>query len=162
MGEAIKWIFADGQGVWILIAVVLIGVTCKFGHVMIKKDKIIISRDSKEHERLLMMKQKDYAHNACMAFEKRIPRFEGYQVILGKLIAELAYDEIVEWIMTNHIRDDEDYIAMKQNAIWDIITKESVNPKMQEKAFEKEVFKNVETIVKTLVQIRNNEGRKEQ
>lgn len=162
MGDMIAQVFADGQGIWIFIALILIGVTCKFGHVMIKKDKIIISRDSKEHERLLMMKQKDYAHNACMAFEKRIPRFEGYQTLLGKLIAELAYDEIVDWIMANHIRDDEDYIGLKQKAIWDIITKESVNPKMQEKSFEKEVYKNVELIVKALVQIRESNDRKEQ
>ena len=161
MWDSIVQMFESGQGAWVVLTFIMIGITARFGHIKIKTDKILIGRESGEKERLLMKKQIDYAHTACMAFEKRIPRFENYNTYLGKYIAELTYDEIVSWITVNHIQDNDDYIRIKQDIIWDIITTQTISDNMQTEKFRKQVYSNVEQIIRRLVQIRTNDRKGE-
>ena len=92
-----------------------------------------------------------------MALEKKIPRFDGYNEYLGKYMAELAFDEIVNWITVNHIQPDEDYISIKQNIIWDLVLAETVDDRVKTDKVKKIVFANIEDIIKRLYQMRVNE-----
>ena len=121
MWEAIVSAFRDGNGWLIILMLVLLGVCAKLGLVKIKTDKISVGRDASLAERNLMKKQVEYAYQACKAFEQRIPKFDGYNTYLGKYITEVTFDEIVNWIMFNHIEDTADYIKIKQDIIWNII-----------------------------------------
>ena len=159
MWESVERLAESGKGWFVLIIIGLIIFAVRMGYMKVRTDKILIGRDSGEHERMIMKKQIDFAHTACMAFEKRIPRFEDYNPYLGKYIAELTFDEIVNWITVNHISGDEDYIQIKQDIVWDIITTETISDRMRTDKFKKAVFQNVETIIKKLVQIRENDGK---
>lgn len=128
----------------------------KHGRIKLKTDRFTIEGEARDKERLLMKKQSEYAHSACKGFEKRITRFEGYNNLLSALIAEKAYDEIVNWIMTNHLEDNPDYISNKQEIVWNIVSAEIVDDRFRSEKFKKQVYECIEQIVKRLVQIREN------
>ena len=156
MWESVERLVETGKGWFILIIIGLIIFAIRQGYVKVKTEKILLGRDSGEKERLLVKKQIEYAHTTCMAFEKRLPRFEGYNEYLGKYIAELIFDEIVNWITVNHIQNSEDYISIKQAIIWDIIVTNTINDAMKTDKIRKKVYENVEMIIVRLVQIREN------
>ncbi len=159
MWESVIEAMKTGNAWLVLILIAAIVVTAKMGHLKIKTDKILIGKTGGEQERLIMLKQSEYAHYACMAFEKSIPRFEGYDDKLGRLIAEKAYDQIVGWIMVNHIVDEPYYISNKQEIIWNLIVDETVDKRMRSDKFRHHVEENVEQIIKQLVSIRDGERK---
>lgn len=155
MWDAIVEAMKTGNGWLIIFLFIMAALTARFGHLKIKTDKILIGKNASEQERLLMKKQSEFAHYACMGFEKEIPRFDGYDETLGKLIAEKAYDEVVSWIMINHIEDAPHYISNKQEIIWNLVINETVDKRMRSDRFKERVFYNVESIIKQLVAIRD-------
>jgi len=145
----------ENGDVWFVVVILgLMAFAVHQGYLRVKTDKILIDKDSSERVRLLMKKQSEYAKNACVGFEKRIPRFDGYNDTLGELIVEKVYDEIVNWIMINHIEDNEDYIETKQEIVWNIVSENSVNDHVKTKQFKKQCDEYIESIVKRLVQMR--------
>jgi uncharacterized membrane protein len=162
MWESVERLVDSGKGWFVLIIILLMIFAIRQGYMKVRTEKILLGRDSGDKERLLIKKQIDFAHGACMAFEKRIPRFEGYNPYIGKYIAELAFDEIVNWITVNHIQDNEDYIEVKQGIIWDIVVTEAINEHIKSEKVRKIVYQHTEDIIKKLVQIRENdkEGKK--
>lgn len=156
MWDAIVEMFKSGNGIWVILVIALLIVAGRLGLIKIKNDKISFGKWSSENERTIMKKQIEYAQNTCKAFEKRIPRFDGYNEYIGKYIAEKAFDEIVTWIAFNHIQDDEDYIGIKQEMIWNVVTSEIIRDELKSKEFRRQVDKSVEQIIKRLVQIRVN------
>lgn len=155
MWDALVEAMRTGNGWLIVLLLFAIILTARFGHLKIKTDKILIGKSAGEQERLVMKKQSEFAHYACMGFEKEIPHFEGYNEILGRLIAEKAYDEIVSWIMINHIVDAPYYISNKQEIIWNLVVNETVDKRMRTDKFKDRVYSNVESIIKQLVAIRD-------
>lgn len=154
MWESVERLVESGKGWFVLIIIALMVFAIRQGYMKVKTEKILIGRDSSERIQLIMMKQSDYAHYACKAFEKSIPRFEGYDAKLGRLISEIAYDEVVKWIMVNHINDSDYYVANKQEAIWNIIVSETVDERMRSKKFHDIVNENVLQIIEQLISIR--------
>ena len=135
---------------------VMIGL--KRGRFKLKTDRFTIEGEARDKERLLMKTQKDFVKTTCTGFEKRIPRFEGYDPKLGELVVEKVFDEIVDWIMINHIRDDDEYISLKQEIIWDIVSTEIIADELRNDKFKKQVYTCIEHIIKRLVQIRNGDN----
>ena len=160
MWESLVDIVKSGQGWLIVLLVVAMVITARMGHLKIKTDKLLIGKESGEQQRLLMKTQTEYAHNACIGFEKRIQRFDGYNSLLGEIIVEKVYDEIVDWIMINHIMDDEDYIETKQEIVWNIVTSETIDDRMRTKKFKEQVYDCIEGIIKRLVQMRERSEAK--
>ena len=165
MWEAIGDAIASENGMSIAVLAVLtfisVFVGLKHGRIKLKTDRLTIEGEARDKERLLMKKQSECASVACKGFEKRIARFDGYNTLLGALIAEKAYDQIVEWIMANHIRDDQEYITDKQEIIWDIVSAEVVDDRFRSEKFKKQVYECIEHIIRRLVQIRENEQKEE-
>ena len=157
MWDSVVRLVESDNGWFVLIIIGLIGFAIRQGYMKVKTDKLLLGKDCGDRERLLIKKQVDYAHGAIMALEKKIPRFDGYNEYLGKYMAELAFDEIVNWITVNHIQPDEDYISIKQNIIWDLVLAETVDDRVKTDKVKKIVFANIEDIIKRLYQMRVNE-----
>lgn len=157
MWESVERLVETGKGWFVLIIIFLIVVAVRMGYMKVKTDKILIGKSGGEQMRLTMLKQSDYAYYKCMAFEKQIPRFDGYDDKLGRLIAEKAFDQIVGWIMANHIVTEPYYISNKQEIIWNLIVTETVDKRMRTDKFRHAVDENVEQIIKELVSIRDGE-----
>ncbi len=84
MWETVERMVQNGDAWFVLIIIGLIIFAAKQGYMKVRTEKILIGRESSEKERLLMKKQSEYAHTECMAFEKELPRFEGYDETLGQ------------------------------------------------------------------------------
>ena len=155
MWESVERLVETGKGWFVLIIIILIVIAIRMGYMKVKTDKILIGKSGGEAERLIMLKQSEYAYYACMAFEKGIPRFDGYDEKLGRLIAEKAYDQMVSFIITNHIVDEPYYIHNKQEIIWNLIVNETIDKRMRTDKFRRMCDDNVEQIIKELVSIRD-------
>lgn len=155
MWESVEKLVNSGKGWFVLIIIFLIVLAVRMGYMKVKTDKILIGKTGGETERLIMKKQSEYAHYACMGFEKSIKRFDGYDETLGKLIAEKAYDEVMSWIMVNHIEVAPYYISNKQEIIWNLVVNETVDDRMRTEKFREKVYADVEGIIKQLVAIRD-------
>lgn len=107
-----------------------------------------------DNERNIIRYQLNYAKQVCNAFTQFIPKKEGYDEYRGRYVAELVFDEMVDWIVLNHIEDSEVYISLKQKAIWNIIISNSVKPEHQTDEFKNVVYKHVAEDIKTLLKIR--------
>ena len=156
MWESVERLISSGKGWFVLIIIGLIVVAVRMGYMKVKTDKIMIGKTSSEKTRLLMKKQSEFAHTSCTAFEKRIPRFDGYNEYLGKYVVEMCFDEIVDWIMINHMEDSPDYIETKQEKIWNIVTNSTVDARMRTDKFKKQVDSFISDLIKRLVTMRDN------
>lgn len=165
MLEEIGRAITSENGISLVVLSILVFISVfvglKHGRFKLKTEKFTLIGEARDKERLLMKTQKDFVKTACTGFEKRIPRFDGYDPKLGELVVEKVFDEIVDWIMINHIKDDDEYIALKQEIIWDIVSSEITADELKTDKFKKQCYSCIEHIIKRLVQIRNNENEKE-
>ena len=139
----------------IIILVILVIVFAKKGVIKIHTDKVSVGDVSGDVERTIMRNQIEWAKLECEAFERKIPRFEGYDEYRGKFIIEKILDEIIKWIAFNHIEETKTYIDIKQSIVWNIVLKYAINDMMMSRSFKKEVDRQVEKVVKNLVRIRD-------
>lgn len=160
MWEFIRDVLLSQNGVALfLLFGILIFVCSKYGLFKVKTDKITIGMESSETERNIMRNQKEWCKLSLEAFERSMPKFEGYNQDRGTLIVEKVYDEMIDWIMLNHIRMEKKYIEAKQTKVWNIVQKWAVNEQMRSKDFEKQVNEQVKTVIKMLVEIREDYGK---
>lgn len=163
MWKTINDVLTGDNGVLIaLLAVILIIICIKYGNIRIKTDKIKIGKDNGELERDIMRNQKDWCKLSLEAFERNMPKFEGYNQDRGTLIVEKVYDEMIDWIMLNHIRTEKKYIEAKQTKVWNIVQKWTVNDELKTKSFEDKVNKQVAEVIKMLVEIREDFRKNEE
>lgn len=160
MLEEIGKVISSDSGISLVLLSFLVFISVmiglKRGRFKLKTDRFTIEGEARDKERLLMKKQTDFVKTTCIGFEKRIPRFEGYDPKLGELVVEKVFDEIVDWIMINHIEDSEDYISIKQDIVWDIVSSEITADQLKTDKFKKQVYTCIEQIIKRLVQIRHH------
>ena len=155
--EIIGDVLTSSNGVFIAILFVILAIICiKYGNIKIKTDKIKLGNDSVELERAIMRNQKEWCKLSLEAFEHSMPKFDGYNQDRGTLIVEKVYDEMVDWIMLNHIRTTRKYIEAKQTKVWNIVQKWAVNDEIKTKSFEEKVNKQVAEVIKMLVEIRED------
>lgn len=134
-------------------------IICIIAWVLVKSGLLTIhtrfvSMGIEDRERNILRKQLIYAKQSCQAFERFIPRMDGYNVWRGRCVTEYVYDEMVDWIALNHIEANDTYITIKQNAIWNIIQSHVEKPEHSTDEFKKVVFDRVCSDIKMLVKIR--------
>lgn len=155
MWKAIESIFNGSNGVVIAILLVILIIVCaKYGLFKVKTDKITIGRESGDKERMIIRHQYDYIRLYLDSYENQIPRFEGYDTNLGRLVVAKVQLEMMKWITQNHIRTDERYIKLHQGDVWNIVQKNTVSDYFDTEEFRGEVDRVVEEIIRTLVDIR--------
>lgn len=114
-----------------------------------------VSMGIADKERKIIRQQLIHAYQSCMGFLPKIPRLEGFSEDKSKNICELIYDEMVNWIVLNHIEDNESYISIRQESIWNIILANIINLDYNSPPFKERIFKRVEEDIKMFVRIRN-------
>lgn len=140
--------------VLIIIILVLCAIGIKHGALKIKTDKIVVGQDASDLERTIMRQQIEWTKIACYSFEQKVPKFPEYDKYRGRFIIEKVFDEIIKWIAFNHIKDNDAYIRIKQDIVWNIIQKYAKNKAIMSKSFRHAVDNNVEYVIKNLVDIR--------
>lgn len=161
--EVIRDILTSSNGVLIAVLFVILVVICiKYGNIKIKTDKVKFGVDSGELERAIMRNQKEWVKLSLEAFERSMPKFEGYNQDRGTLIIEKVYDEMIDWIMLNHIRTEKKYIEAKQTKVWNIVQKWAVNDEIRTESFRKKVDKKVREVIEMMVEIREDYYKNEE
>lgn len=83
-----------------------------------------------------------------------IDRHTGINDYLTKYIMELEYDEVVNWIVFNHISEDKTYVSMKQTKILGIIYANVQLDLFKSKEFVDMLCEKTEEMIHGLIAIR--------
>lgn len=146
----------NGWIIALLIAVIafLIIKSAKAGLFSFKSDKIKIGKDARLTEQAVIRHQIEFAKTAIEGFERDIPKSENYDQFRGRYILEKLFDEVINWIIFNHIERTKTYVSIKQDIIISIIKKHTINDIYAQQDFVKQVKKYVEYMINKLVDIR--------
>ena len=156
MWETVGNVLTSGNGVFIaLIVAGLVALCIRNGALKIKTDKVQIGTNAQERERTIMRNQIEWCRLSTSAFEKKMAKFDGYDEYRGKYIAERTFDEMISWIIFNHIENTPAYIEIKQQIVWNLVQSLTERKEFQSERFKKNVYAFVESTIENLVAIRN-------
>ena len=157
MWESITSILNSNNSIQVLsflTLVIIIGVLLIRGNYLkIKTHHINIGVDEQERAILRQQTEWDYQYisglyGIIMSKYTKLDKFK------TRYILELVYDEIVVWIMFNHITRSDMYIMVKQEKIRGIVYNMDVNNTLRTDEFKKMMDNWTKEIINRLVDIR--------
>lgn len=137
----------------LLILVIVAAVLAKVGIFQFKGKGVTIGGD--EDERAIIRQQTEWTQLFIQSMQQ-LPIFEGSDTYHTLYILEKAFDEVLSWIVFNHISDSENYISIKQEKIWNLIQTLVTDKKFTSTEFKQTIYDNTEVLIKRLVYIRKN------
>lgn len=156
MWDTIKTVLTSSNAIAVIIGIIIVliilGFFGKSGLIRLNTDKISIGASDKE--RAIIRQQVEWTELAVRGFERQVPEYDGYNKYKTRWILERLYDEIITWIMFNHIEDTKNYITIKQDKIWNLVQSLVDEPIYTTDEFRDSIFSYVEIIIKKLVVIR--------
>lgn len=139
--------------VTLLILVIVAAVLAKVGVFQFKGKGVTIGGD--EDERAIIRQQTEWTQLFIQSMQQ-LPIFEGNDTYHTLYVLEKVFDEVLNWIVFNHISDGENYISIKQEKIWNLIQTLVTDKKFTSLEFKQTVYDNTEVLIKRLVYIRKN------
>lgn len=137
----------------LLILVIVAAVLAKVGIFQFKGRGVTIGGD--EDERAIIRQQTEWTQLFIQSMQQ-LPIFEGSDTYHTLYILEKVFDEVLNWIVFNHISDSENYISIKQEKIWNLIQTLVTDKKFTSTEFKQVIYDNTEVLIKRLVYIRKN------
>mgnify|MGYP003312938289 CR=1 FL=1 len=157
MWEAVGNILTSSNALLVLITLVIlvlvISILAKLGIFSLNIKGVNIGGD--EDERAIIRQQTEWSQLFILGLQKH-PIFKGYDTYHTLWVLEKMFDEVLNWIVFNHISDSENYISIKQEKIWNLIQTLVTEDKFTSQEFQGIVYENTEKLVKRLVYIRKN------
>lgn len=145
----------------VILLVVAIVILAKIMHVKVHTSHFTIGGESEEafYERKIVQEQSEFAKAFLFGLIGKITdlcpdhklTYDGW---MTKCILEEAYDEFVDMIHHNHIRDDEAYISVKQAKICAIVYSYPVREPFRTPEFKERMDRWIAEIIHELVRIR--------
>ena len=106
---------------FVLLFVFILIMLAMSGLVRIDTGAFQMGADHKERD--IIRQQIEWAHTYIMGLKSQISADETtYKGYLTKFMLEAAFDEVVAWIVFNHINLESDYISIKQEKIRSMIS----------------------------------------
>ena len=157
MWDAIAKILTNSNALLVLIFlsmfVVILIILAMSGLVRIDTGSFKMGADNKERD--IIRQQVEWSHSYIMGIESELSANNNeLDEYLAKYILEVIFDEIIAWVVFNHINLESDYINIKQEKIKSIIKTMNVKPQYQSKDFFKKTDRWTEEIIRKLVKIR--------
>lgn len=162
MWEAISNILTSNNApqtiISIIVLVLIVVIMIKSGMIKIKTKHVKIGMSEADRERTIIREQCDWARMYLKGLMKELlskeqrARYDGYFI---KYIIEIIYDEIVSWIVFNHIEDSDRYIRVKADIMVRMIYSMDINDSFRTSDYESKIYKSVEEVIKKLIDIRN-------
>lgn len=139
--------------IFVLVLVVFAIIGIKQGWFRFRGKGITIGDD--ERERTIIRQQIEYSESACNALIRTLPiKEQDLDIYRTKYIIEKVFDELVKTISFNHISNDESYVSVKQEVIYNMVLSSTEKDFFKTDDFKNYVFKWVKDIIKRLVNIR--------
>ena len=110
-----------------------------------------------ENERAIIRQQVEWAELEIesLAFTERFNNVNEWRT---KFILEKLFDEVLQWIIFNHIKDSPEYISIKQEKIWNMTQTLVVREEFRSDEFKDFIYKEVDKIIKRLIFLRRQYG----
>lgn len=157
MWESISNVLTGGNAVAVLLTlivlIIILAVLAKKGIFQFNGKGVTIGDN--EDERAVIRQQTEWSQLFVQSM-RQLPIFEGSDTYHTLYILEKAFDEVLSWIVFNHISDSENYISIKQEKIWNLIQTLVIDKKFTTEEFKQVIYDNTETLIKRLVHIRKN------
>lgn len=156
MWDAIRDI-STSQSSWmfflfLVFLCIIVWILSRAGLLQVHTDKLQIGAATGERE--IIRQQVEWTRLHYEGLENSMPKPEGYDRWRGRYVAERLIDEVVDWIVYNHINDSRQYIEIKQDKIINILRKYTVKEEFASDEFEKSMREDTEKCIKKLIQIR--------
>ena len=163
MWEAIKEVLNGTNSMqtlmFLLAVVVLVFVLIKGEYLRIKTAHVKIGTD--EQERAILRQQKEWTYQYVSglfgAIKTKYPKVEPMKT---KYILELIYDEIITWILFNHITRSDMYVMVKQEKLRGIVLSMDVAEPIHSDEFKILMDGWTKEIINRLVDIREYYNRR--
>ena len=157
MWESISSILTSGNAVAVLLTlivlIIILAILAKKGIFQFNGKGVTIGDN--EDERAVIRQQTEWSQLFVQSM-RQLPIFEGSDTYHTLYILEKAFDEVLSWIVFNHISDSENYISIKQEKIWNLIQTLVIDKKFTTEEFKQVIYDNTEILIKRLVHIRKN------
>lgn len=157
MWRAISDVLTSGNAysvlLTILLLIIIIAILAKLGIFRLNVKGVNIGGD--EDERAIIRQQTEWSQLFILGLQQH-PIFKGYNEYHTLWVLEKMFDEVLNWIVFNHISDSENYISIKQEKLWNLIQTLVTDEKFTSQEFQDIVYENTEKLVKRLVYIRKN------
>ena len=157
MWRAISDVLTSGNAssvlLTILLLIIIIAILAKLGIFRLNVKGVNIGGD--EDERAIIRQQTEWSQLFILGLQKH-PVFKGYDGYHTLWVLEKIFDEVLNWIVFNHISDSENYISIKQEKLWNLILTLVTEDKFTSQEFQDIVYENTEKLIKRLVYIRKN------
>lgn len=145
--------------VFIFLVIIVIVILIKNNYLKIRTNHINIGVDEKE--RAILRQQTEWTYQYVSGLYgiiiKKYPELDKFKT---KYILELIYDEIVIWIMFNHITRSEMYLMVKQEKLHGIVFNKDINDVLRSEEFEKMMNDWTKEIINRLIDIREYYNKK--
>lgn len=157
MWETIKEVLNGSNASHILIALVIIVVITV---VLVRNNYLVINTKSvkigaDEKERSILRQQTEWTYNYVHGlYGVLMTKYPELNPLKAQLVIECVYDEIVTWIMFNHITRSEMYLMVKQEKIRGVVFAMDVDQIIKEEKFGVMMNQWVKEIINRLVDIR--------
>ena len=157
MWESISNVLTSGNATAVLLTlimlVIVLAILAKKGIFQFNGKGVTIGDN--EDERAVIRQQTEWSQLFVQSM-RQLPIFEGSDTYHTLYILEKVFDEVLSWIVFNHISDSENYISIKQEKIWNLIQTLVIDKKFTTEEFRQIIYDNTETLIKRLVHIRKN------
>lgn len=139
--------------IFILIVFLVIIFSIKNKWFMLKTNHIEIGASDKERD--IIRRQCEYGHNFIMSIQGKIMTNDSsYDSYFTKYILERIYDEVVNWIIYNHISQDDDYVSIKQDQLTNLVYSLVINDDFKTPEFKSRMDNWTREMIERLVKIR--------
>lgn len=158
MWEAFSSVLTSDNGTRVIVALVILvliaSVLARMGLFSIHSAHVKIGNAASDKERTVIRHQVEYIRNSTNGFESQIPKDEKYDKYRGRFVLERIFDEMLNWIVFNHIEANPTYIKIKQDIIWNIVLTFTEKPEHHTEEFREAVARQTEKTIRALVDIR--------
>lgn len=159
MWQAIeKILLSDNSAIVLFFLVIIILLLAHFSKKGVFKwhtEKLTIG--ASENERAIIRQQVEWAELEIESLAS-MEIFSHVDEWRTKYILEKMFDEILQWIIFNHIKDSPEYISIKQEKIWNMTQTLVVREEFRSDEFKDFIYKEVDKIIKRLIFLRRQYG----
>ena len=159
MWQAIeKILLSDNSAIVLFFLVIIILLLAHFSKKGVFKwhtERLTIG--ASENERAIIRQQVEWAELEIESLAS-MEIFSHVDEWRTKYILEKMFDEILQWIIFNHIKDSPEYISIKQEKIWNMTQTLVVREEFRSDEFKDFIYKEVDKIIKRLIFLRRQNG----
>lgn len=158
MWEAFSNVLVSDNGTRVIISIVILvliaSVLARMGLFSVHSAHVKIGDAASDKERTIIRHQVEYIRNSTCGFESQIPKDDTYDKYRGRFVLERIFDEMLNWILFNHIETSSTYITIKQDIVWNIVLTFVDKPKYHTDEFREKIARQTEKTIRALVDIR--------